>query len=65
VTDNEEKGGVSARASDLVLLTRPEKGLFKKLKKDCKDVKRDLEEQASVRVHAGKYQWKLGILHER
>jgi hypothetical protein len=55
VTDNEEKGGVSARASDSVLLTRPEKELFKNLKKDCKDVKRDLEEQASLRVHARKY----------
>ena len=48
VIDNEKKGGVSARASDSVLLTRPEKELFKKLKKDCKDVKRDLEEQASI-----------------
>jgi hypothetical protein len=65
VTDNEEKGGVPARASDSVLLTRPEKELFKKLKKDCKDIRRDLEEQASVRVHAGKYQWKLGVWHER
>ncbi len=56
VTDNEEKRGVSARASDSVLLTRPEHQLFEKLKKDRKDVKRDLEEQASVSVHAGLYQ---------
>jgi hypothetical protein len=48
VVDNKEKGGVSEQASDSVLLTQPERELFKKLEKDYKDVKCDLEEQATV-----------------
>ena len=48
MTDGEEEGGVSAQASSSVLLTQPEKELFKKLEKEYKDVKCDLEEQATV-----------------
>jgi hypothetical protein len=48
VTDNKEKEGVSKQASDSVRLTQPEKELFEKLEKDYKDVKCDLEEQATV-----------------
>ena len=48
VTDDKEKGGVSEQASDSVLLTRPEKELFEKLEKDYRDVKYDLEEQATI-----------------
>jgi hypothetical protein len=41
-----EKGGETARGS--VLLTEPEKELFKQLEKDYKDVKYDLKEQATI-----------------
>jgi hypothetical protein len=36
------------QASDSVLLTQPEKELFKKLKEDYEDVKCDLEEQVTI-----------------
>jgi hypothetical protein len=39
---------VSKQVSSSVLLTQPKKELFKKLKKDYKDVKYDLKEQATV-----------------
>jgi hypothetical protein len=42
VVVDEENGRVSA------LLTEPEKELFKKLEKDYKDMKCDLEEQATA-----------------
>jgi hypothetical protein len=48
VTDNQEKEGVSTQASDSILLTRPEKDLFEKLEKDYRDMKYDLEEQATT-----------------
>ncbi|KAE9362530.1 hypothetical protein N431DRAFT_475920 [Stipitochalara longipes BDJ] len=48
VTDDKEKGGMPEQASDSVLSTQPEKELFEKLEKDYKDVKCDLEEQATI-----------------
>lgn len=48
VIDDKEKGRVSKQASDSVPLTQPEKELFEKLEKDYKDVRCDLEEQATI-----------------
>jgi hypothetical protein len=48
VIDNKKKRGVLEQASDSVLLTQPEKELFKKLEKDYKNIKYDLEEQATI-----------------
>ncbi|KAF4611388.1 hypothetical protein G7Y89_g15625 [Cudoniella acicularis] len=45
---DKEKGGVSEQARDSALLTQPEKELFKKLEKDYKDMKCDIEEQATI-----------------
>jgi len=50
VTDDKEKGGVSEQANDSILSIQPEKELFEKLEKDYKDIKGDIEEQASI-VH--------------
>jgi hypothetical protein len=38
ITDNKKRGGVFKQASDFVVLTEPKKELFKKLKKDYKDI---------------------------
>ena len=46
-----ENPKASAMSKDsLLLITQPEKALFKKLEKDYKDVKCDLKEQATI-VH--------------
>jgi hypothetical protein len=45
---NKEKGRVFEQASGSVLLTQLEKELFKKLKKDYKGMRYDLEEQVIV-----------------
>jgi hypothetical protein len=39
---------MSKQASDSVVLTQPEKELFKKLKRDYKDMKYDLKKQATI-----------------
>jgi hypothetical protein len=48
VVVDEKKGRVSGMARGSVSLTEPEKELFEKLEKDYKDVKCDLEEQATI-----------------
>lgn len=44
IIDDKEKGGVSKQTNNSILLTQPKKELFKKLEKDYKDIKYDLEE---------------------
>lgn len=41
VVGNKEKGVVFEQVNDSILLTQPEKVLFEKLEKDCKDSKSD------------------------
>lgn len=48
MADDKKKRGVFEQASDLVFLIQLEKVLFEKLEQDCKNVARDLKEQASV-----------------
>lgn len=48
VVVDEENGGVKGTARGSMPVTEPEKELFEKLEKDYKDVKCDLEEQATV-----------------
>ncbi|KAF8861004.1 hypothetical protein BDZ45DRAFT_800455 [Acephala macrosclerotiorum] len=48
VVVDKEKGGVKGTAGGFMLLTKPEKELFVKLKKDYKDVKGDIEEQINI-----------------
>jgi hypothetical protein len=48
MTDDKEKGEVSKQASNSAVLTQPKKELFKKLERDYKDIKCDLEEQATI-----------------
>lgn len=48
VTDNKEKEGISDQASDFIPLIQPEKKLFKKLDKDYKDMKYDLNKQVTI-----------------
>jgi len=48
VVVDEENGGVKGTARGSMPVTEPEKELFEKLEKDYKDMKCDLEEQATV-----------------
>jgi hypothetical protein len=48
MTDDKEKGEVSKQANNSAVLTQPKKELFKKLERDYKDMKCDLEEQATI-----------------
>jgi hypothetical protein len=48
VIDNKKKGRVLEQTNDSVLLIQPEKELFEKLEKDYKNIKYDLEEQATI-----------------
>jgi hypothetical protein len=48
VIDSNKREGFLASDNNSVLLTQPEKELFKKLEKDYKDVKCDIKEQATI-----------------
>ncbi|KAE8443050.1 hypothetical protein EG329_002444 [Mollisiaceae sp. DMI_Dod_QoI] len=48
IIDSNKKEGFLASGNDSALLTQPEKELFEKLEQDYKDVKCNLEEQATV-----------------
>jgi hypothetical protein len=48
VTEEEAEDGFRGVSIDSILLSQPEKDLFVKLKKDYKDIKVDIEEQASI-----------------
>jgi hypothetical protein len=48
IVADEENSGVKGTARGSMLVTEPEKELFEKLKRDYKDVKCDLKEQATI-----------------